>query len=297
MSRYQDSTALRRGLEVRLKNESDTSGTDLGRLRRRVVFDRVAVRLAAVPEGCWILKGGAAMEFRLLDRARMTKDLDLVIRTCKTGGAEVRESLIDALTADPDQDGFTFRVSSPAALMADRAGRPAWRFSVEAWLAGKLFAGVRLDIAARDEEPARTEFLQLPGTLAFAGVPARSIEAVDRAQHFAEKLHALTREYLDRPNSRIKDLADLVLLIGQPRQAVVVEPAVHLGDRPPQGDLTRRNGQLPDGPTTSSAEPSARSDADRSRSASRSTSTARPKNTGARRYRPDHESDRSAEWS
>lgn len=213
MNRYKDAVALRRGLEVRLKQESDDSGVDLGRLRRRVVFDRVAARLAAVPGGCWILKGGAALELRLLDRARMTKDLDLVIRANQPDGTEVRESLIDALTGDPDQDGFAFRVGAPAALAADREGRPAWRFSVEAWLAGKLFAGVRLDIAARHEELARTEFVQLPGTLSFAGVPARSIEAVDRLQHFAEKLHALTREYPNRSNTRIKDLADLVLLI------------------------------------------------------------------------------------
>jgi Nucleotidyl transferase AbiEii toxin, Type IV TA system len=178
-----------------------------------VVFDRLAARLAAAPGGGWILKGGAALEFRLLDRARMTKDLDLAIHASQSDGTEVRESLIDALAADPDQDGFAFLVGVPVALAADREGRPAWRFSVEAWLAGKLFAGVRLDIVARHEELVRTEFVQLPGTLSFAGVPARSIEAVDRLQHFAEKLHALTREYPDRSNTRIKDLADLVLLI------------------------------------------------------------------------------------
>lgn len=213
MNRYKDSSALRRGLEVRLKQESDASGTDLGRLRRRVVFDRVAARLAAAPGGGWILKGGAALEFRLLDRARMTKDLDLVIRATQSDGTEVRESLIDALATDPDRDGFAFRVGAPMVLAVDRGNRPAWRFSVEAWLAGKLFSGVRLDIAARNDELARTEFVRLPGMLFFAGIPARSIEAVDRSQHFAEKLHALTREYPDRLNTRIKDLADLVLLI------------------------------------------------------------------------------------
>jgi hypothetical protein len=213
MNRYQDATALRRALEIRLKQESDDSGIDLGRLRRRVVFDRVAARLAAASGGGWIVKGGAALEFRLLDRARMTKDLDLALRARQSDGTEVRESLIDALAADPDQDGFAFLVGVPVALAADREGRPAWRFSVEAWLAGKLFASVRLDIVARHEELVRTEFVQLPGTLSFAGVPARCIEAVDRLQHFVEKLHALTREYPDRSNTRIKDLADLVLLI------------------------------------------------------------------------------------
>lgn len=212
MKRYKDSSALRRALEVRLKQESDDSGMDLGRLRRRVVFDRVAVRLAVAPGG-WVLKGGAALEFRLLDRARMTKDLDFVIRSNQSDGSEVRESLIEALAVDSDQDGFAFRVGAPMSLTVDRGGRRVWRFSVEAWLAGKLFAGVRLDIAARHEELTHTELVELPETLSFAGFPARSIEAIDRLQHFAEKLHALTREYPDRSNTRIKDLADLVLLI------------------------------------------------------------------------------------
>ncbi|MGH4000554.1 MAG: nucleotidyl transferase AbiEii/AbiGii toxin family protein [Pseudonocardiaceae bacterium] len=203
---------------------------DLGRLRRRVVFDRVAVRLAVAPGGGWVLKGGAALEFRLLDRARMTKDLDLAIRSNQSDGSEVRESLIDALATDPDQDGFAFRVGAPMPLAVGQEGRPAWRFSVEAWLAAKLFAIVRLDIAARPEELARTEFVELPGTLSFAGVPPRSIEAVDRLQHFAEKLHALTREYPDRSNTRIKDLADLVLLIetGLSANRVLVNTVGHV---------------------------------------------------------------------
>lgn len=60
--------------------------------------------------------------------------------------------------------------------------------------------------------------------MSFADIPARSIEAVERRQHFAEKLHALTRDYGDRPNTRIKDLVDLVLLIEdglQPDRALV----------------------------------------------------------------------------
>lgn len=44
-------------------------------------------------------------------------------------------------------------------------------------------------------------------------MPARDVEAVDRRQHFAEKLHALTRTYGDRPSSRVRDLPDLILMI------------------------------------------------------------------------------------
>lgn len=186
---------------------------DLAQLRRRAVFDRLAARLSADTAGGWILKGGVALEFRLRDRARATKDLDLAVRATDLDGHAIRDALLDALSEDPDEDWFTFRVASPVNLAADIAGRPAWRFSVEAGLAGRPFASIRLDVAARGEEIAATERLALPGVLEHAGIPARTIEAVDRRQHFAEKLHAFTRDYGDRPNTRVKDLADLVLLI------------------------------------------------------------------------------------
>ncbi|MGK4905780.1 nucleotidyl transferase AbiEii/AbiGii toxin family protein [Streptomyces albus] len=213
MRTYQDAVALRRALEARLKRQSETDSIDLGRLRRRVVFDRVAARLSADPKVEWVLKGGAALEFRLRDRARATKDMDFAIRETGLVGGTLREALLDALVEDPDGDWFTFRVPMPLELAADTGGRPAWRFSIEAGLGGKPFAGVRIDIAARGEEVAATESLPLLGALDFAGMPARTIEAVDRRQHFAEKLHALTREYGDRANTRVKDLTDLVLLI------------------------------------------------------------------------------------
>jgi hypothetical protein len=231
--RYRDATDLRRALEARLKQDADVSGTDLSRRRRLVVFDRMAARLAEDPAGGWVLKGGAAMEFRLTGRARTTKDLDLALRPedgSDTDGDEVRELLIEALSTDLDGDWFRFRVGAPVSLTADTAGRGGWRFSVEAHLAGKLFAGVRVDVVDRGEEIARTERLPLPNALAFAGTPQRTMEAVDRRQHFAEKLHAFTRDYGDRPNTRVKDLADLVLLAedGLPGDAALVTAVRHV---------------------------------------------------------------------
>ncbi|HCA87856.1 MAG TPA: hypothetical protein DEQ61_21785 [Streptomyces sp.] len=216
-----------------MKQDADRSGTDLARRRRLVVFDRMAARLAEDPAGGWVLKGGAVMEFRLTGRARTTKDLDLALRPedgLDVESGEVRELLIDALAVDLDGDGFRFRVAAPVALRADTAGRGGWRFSVEAHLAGKLFAGVRVDVVDRGEEIARTERLPLPNTLDFAGTPQRAIEAVDRRQHFAEKLHAFTRDYGDRPNTRVKDLADLVLLAedGLVGDAALVEVVRHV---------------------------------------------------------------------
>ncbi|WP_281898313.1 nucleotidyl transferase AbiEii/AbiGii toxin family protein [Phytohabitans aurantiacus] len=181
----------------------------------------------------WVLKGGAVLEFRLPSRARSTRDLDLAARPesePELDGATVRDLLIDALSIDEDGDKFLFRVSPPADLRADTAGRGGWRFSVESLLAGKTFATVRVDVVARGEEIALTERLPLPNLLEFAGTPPREIEAVDRRQHFAEKAHALSRDYGDRPNTRVKDLVDLVLLIesGLAADAALAEVVRHV---------------------------------------------------------------------
>ncbi len=67
--------AMRAALEARLVNQAQSQGVDAGRLRRRLVFQRVLRRLAA--DDRWILKGGFLLEARLSDRARTTRDLDL----------------------------------------------------------------------------------------------------------------------------------------------------------------------------------------------------------------------------
>lgn len=210
--KYKTAVDLRRALEARLKNEADAKGSDYGRLRRIVVFDRIAARLSASDHG-WVLKGGTALEFRLGLLARATKDLDLVLRSGISDGAGLRDALIETLTADIDRDWFVFKVGHPIDLDTDAAGNPGWRFSVDGTLAGRTFTTVRVDVVLRPAELAATERISLPGTLEFAGIRPRSIESADRRQHFAEKLHALTRDYGSRPNTRVKDLVDLLLLI------------------------------------------------------------------------------------
>jgi Nucleotidyl transferase AbiEii toxin, Type IV TA system len=214
VNRYKYKTAidLRRALDARLKSEAEATGSAYARLRRIVVFDRIAARLSASDQG-WVLKGGAALEFRLGLRARATKDLDLVLRSGSPDGAALRDALIETLTADIDHDWFVFQIGQPIDLDTDAAGNPGWRFSVDGTLAGKTFTAVRVDVVLRPVELASTERISLPGTLEFAGIRPRTIESAGRRQHFAEKLHALTRDYGSRPNTRVKDLVDLLLLI------------------------------------------------------------------------------------
>ena len=210
---YETPAALRAALEARLLNESRENLVDLQRLRRRAVFERVLVRLVAEHPGMWIVKGGIALEVRMQERARATKDLDLAIRQEEIDGEKLRELVIAALNSDEEGDGFTFVVGQARAISAEMGGHSGWRFAIICSLAGREFATVRIDIVPRTAEFVDTYKTRLPGALAFAGYPVGEIEVIGIEQHFAEKLHALTKTYGDRPNSRVRDLADLVLLM------------------------------------------------------------------------------------
>jgi hypothetical protein len=210
---YESPAALRQALETRLGNRSRETGIDLERLRRRAAFERLLVRLELGAPGRWIVKGGMALEIRLGDRARSTRDLDLALRDMPGDGSAVRELLIDCLSVDREEDGFEFLVGEPTTITLDEAGRPGWRFPVESRMAGRKFASVRLDVVARDDESSKTQRVELPGVLDFAGLERHDVEVVDPTQHFAEKAHAFTRTYGERPNTRVRDLPDMVLLI------------------------------------------------------------------------------------
>ena len=210
---YESPAALRQALETRLGNRSRETGIDLERLRRRAAFERLLVRLELGAPHWWVVKGGMALEIRLGDRARSTRDLDLALRDAQGDGSAVRELLIDCLSVAREEDGFEFLVGEPTTITLDEAGRPGWRFPVESRMAGRKFANVRLDVVARDDEISKTQRVELPGVLDFAGLARHDVEAVDPAQHFAEKVHAFTRTYGERPNTRVRDLPDMVLLI------------------------------------------------------------------------------------
>ena len=109
-------------LEQRLHNQASESGISLDRLRRRVVFERVVSRLQVAEPGRWVLKGGMALEVRLRDDARLTKDIDLGLRDVIGEGDELHERLVAALAADPFGDGFVIIAEPVTQLMEDGAG-------------------------------------------------------------------------------------------------------------------------------------------------------------------------------
>jgi hypothetical protein len=65
----------------------------------------------------FIVKGGVALELRLRDRARATKDIDIVLRDMT---ADLADSLEEALTGEPFQ-GFSFRRKGQPLLLDNGA--------------------------------------------------------------------------------------------------------------------------------------------------------------------------------
>jgi hypothetical protein len=119
---YDTPQALRTALESRIRNESAVTGLAPDRLRRRVVVQRIVTRVQRAEPGRWVVKGGMAMEVRLHDAARLTKDLDLGLRETDVDPEDLRDRLIEALSRDEDGDNFVFAVGVPSRMMEDGGG-------------------------------------------------------------------------------------------------------------------------------------------------------------------------------
>lgn len=80
-------------------------------------------------------------------------------------------------------------------------------------MAERTFAKFHLDVSSGDV--LREPYVQLQGRdwLAFAGIHRTTFPAISPEEQFAEKLHAYTLPRTGRPNTRVKDLVDLCLLI------------------------------------------------------------------------------------
>jgi hypothetical protein len=81
--KYQSGAAFRQALEQPLLVQSRDKGTSLVRLRKAVVFDRLLARLVIAAPDLWVLKGTLALDFRLGERTRTTKDMDSFAATTR----------------------------------------------------------------------------------------------------------------------------------------------------------------------------------------------------------------------
>jgi hypothetical protein len=212
---FNSAAAFRMSLEERLKSLHDKTNVPISSLRLKVVIERLLARLFAASDPPWLLKGGYAMELRYRPRARTTKDIDLSVKTV-AGTLEkrlrqVRDELQEAADADPG-DFFVFQIGEPSSELQGAPDGGA-RFPVNALLGGRSFAKFHLDVGFGDPVLSAPEQLIGQDFLGFAGIPPAQATAIPKAQQFAEKIHAYTKSWSDRPNTRTKDLIDLVLFL------------------------------------------------------------------------------------
>lgn len=83
----------------------------------------------------------------------------------------------------------------------------------ECSLDGRLFARFHLDVGMGDIQREPYEWTEPRDWLGFAGIATGRFPSISREEHFVQKIHAYTLPRGERPNTRVKDLVDLVLLI------------------------------------------------------------------------------------
>lgn len=196
-------------LEQLITQWQKDSGRPVALLNLRIAAMMLAGALARVVdpqgEGVFAIKGGVAMELRVGDRARATRDVDLIVR----GDPSQLAGLLDAGLRDPYR-GFAFRRGT----LDDLPPRPRVKKTrVQVSFAGRSLTTLQLEIAPLDTGD--EEFTKVAGAdLAPVGIEGPGVVLVlaERWQ-IAQKLHAVSETFADgRENPRFRDLIDLQLL-------------------------------------------------------------------------------------
>lgn len=196
-------------LEQLITQWQKDSGQPVARLNLRIAALMLAGALARVTnpddQDVFAVKGGIAMELRLGDRARATRDVDLVMR----GDTDELAELLDARLRDPYQ-GFTFRRTA----IDDLPTRPhVKKTRVQVSFAGRSLTSLQLEIAPLDTGQEEFETVAAPSldTVGLAGPGLVMVLSV--RWQIAQKLHAVTETFADgRENPRFRDLIDLQFL-------------------------------------------------------------------------------------
>lgn len=161
--KYKSGAAFRRALEDRLRRESFQSGTPLVRMRKMIAFDRFLARLLHDQPDKWIIKGGLALQLRLGNRARTTKDIDLLMLVRVD---EIYPRLREAGALDL-ADRVSFEVANAIQSTTDDFG--GTRYQLQSFLDGRTFESFHLDVGIGDSLVDPVEYLQTTNLLEFAG--------------------------------------------------------------------------------------------------------------------------------
>lgn len=215
--RYEAAGAFRMALEEHIKKFCPPNSPAIQRLRKRVAIERFLGRLQELVKSPYLLMGAFALYLRFGSRARVTQDLDLGTNSSHLDPLPSSPSEIFAdlqrAAATPFDDFFAFRILGKGEAIKQEPEVRAYRFTVQAILAGRPFESFRIDVGVATKLVAPPEEIHESNLLAFAGIAPKQFRAVSLVQQFAEKVHAFTFPWRDRVNTRVKDLVDLALIL------------------------------------------------------------------------------------
>lgn len=234
-AQYATANAFRRALEDRLKREAKARGRSLEELRREFLFQQFLALIFSIPDGRWVLKGGASLLMRLVD-ARFSKDLDLLRLGDLTSEQAIREWR--ELTAPRLGDHLAFVVEDGVSYSRVN---PVVEISVTAYIGAKYGAfpidlARELHIVATPERVRPKPVVEMPGLLEMPEVVVYPL-----TDQVADKVCAMFELYgqSQSPSSRYRDLFDLALIVSTCElDGLNVSLAVH-------SETRRRNLVLP----------------------------------------------------
>jgi hypothetical protein len=184
-------------------------GVAEGRVRAWVAYMILAGMLERAADGDaprFIVKGGVALELRLRDRARATKDIDVVLLDPR---ADLADALEQALSGDAYQ-GFSFRRKGQPLLLDSGAVN----VEIAVTYRGQPWTSISVDIARAEAGESEVEWVEaIVLTEAFGVTGPGALPCLPLRFHVAQKLHGTTLP--PRPgkqNERFRDLIDLLLL-------------------------------------------------------------------------------------
>lgn len=201
---YATPIAFRAALETRLRR--DTSGAGFQRRRQIFVFGRLIARLLAHFGENVVVKGGLALELRL-ERARTTKDIDLVLFG---EPGQLLERLQAAGQLDL-KDFMSFEVSPDGDIDGEGVLYGGHHFKIHCKLGGQTYLHFPIDVVFGGVMLGQPSTVEYRDDLSFAGIAPPKVKLLPIPTHVAEKVHAYTLPR-STTNFRVRDLPDLALL-------------------------------------------------------------------------------------
>jgi len=172
-------------------------GVAEGRVRAWVAYMILAgmlERAAGADAPRFIVKGGVALELRLRDRARATKDIDIVLRDIQ---ANLADTLEQALTGEAYQ-GFSFRRKGQPLLLDN--GAVNMEFAVT--YRGQPWTSISVDIARAEAGESEVEWVEAIALTDAFGVTGPALLPCDCAISSADISVPTARAAICEPAAR-----------------------------------------------------------------------------------------------